>query len=220
MNCEIVIYDQENKISQSDLLLKRDLDIIFFLSDVPRYETTQEWNSIAVPILNQSPTSQLSFIVNERSPFYQIKDLGGKSLGLYDAESVGGSATASYIPSIVHKKPEEFFDRIVYFRDDEDAISAIERKLLDCCVVNKDTLNRRLEQDPILKTRIRVIAETAPYAFPPVICSTKMHPQLVLGIQSILLTMENDPEGKDLLQLLNIDGFTAPKQEWFIKARN
>jgi phosphonate transport system substrate-binding protein len=220
MNCEIAIYDQDSKISENELLLKRDLDVVFFISHVPHPEAIQGWNSIAVPILDQSPTPQFSFIVNENSPFYQLKDLGGKSIGVSEAESVGESATASYLSSIVHKKPEEFFNRIVYFHDDDDAIASIERELLDCGVVNKYNLNRTFKQDPSLKTKIRIIAETDPYALPPVICSKKLHPQIVHGIQNVLLSMENDAEGKNLLQILNIDGFTAPEREWFKKARN
>ena len=62
---------------------------------------------------------------------------------------------------------------------------------------------------PELMASVRVVSEGPDYGFAPFVAQRSVSDPVFHDMQRMLLEMTTDPEGKALLQVLNLDGFVV-----------
>lgn len=62
---------------------------------------------------------------------------------------------------------------------------------------------------PDLTARTRVVQKSAEYGFPPIVARHNISPQALDAMRTVLIRMNRDAAGQDLLKRLNLDGFEA-----------
>lgn len=76
-----------------------------------------------------------------------------------------------------------------------------------------------LEQDPFYRARTRVLWESEPFGAPPVVAPPGLDPDLRARLRAVLLEMDRDREGREVLALLGLDRFVPGDDRLYDSAR-
>ena len=173
------------------------------------------FQALAMPRVRGSHLYQAYLIVNKDSPFQKLDDLRGNSFAFTDPESNTGKLVPTYWLSQAGSKPEDFFGKTIYTYSHDNSIRAVAMSLVDGAAVNGQVWEYYHHSDPVFTANTRIIKRSQPFGNPPVVASAHLSNQMKARIQSLLLKMHLDPEGKKILDELMIDGFIAPKEECY-----
>ena len=69
--------------------------------------------------------------------------------------------------------------------------------------------------EPELTKATRIVRKSDKFGFPPIVSNKMSNSKDVMEMNKVLIQMEQDPDGRDLLKRLNIDGFTIAKPELY-----
>lgn len=64
-----------------------------------------------------------------------------------------------------------------------------------------------------------MIRVSEPFGIPPVVVGPEVRPQIQERLQGLLLGMDEDPEGRALLQVLGYDRWVVPPPDLYASAR-
>jgi phosphonate transport system substrate-binding protein len=103
--------------------------------------------------------------------------------------------------------PEGFFRRTFFTYSHDRAIQAVADGVADGAAIDSLVLTYALENDPSLKDRIRVVHTSEPFGIPPVVVPPNLPPRQKAQILDLLLTMNQDAEGRNVLAELGFDRF-------------
>jgi phosphonate transport system substrate-binding protein len=103
--------------------------------------------------------------------------------------------------------PEEFFARTFFTYSHDEAIRAVASGVADGAAVDSLVYEFAIARDPSLAEKTRVIHRSPDFGIPPVVISPFTRPQVKVDIQALLLAMSNDPNAKDALSSIGVEGF-------------
>ena len=191
----------------SALLISSQLDGAWICS--PPFLTYQaQLELLAVPIWNGKPLYRSYLIADAHRIASSIDDLAGDIHAFSDPDSNSGYvATAS---ELARKglKPRTFFRQIFFTYGHENVVRAVASGLAQSGSVDGYVYEVLQEVEPALTNLTRVVRPSPWYGFPPIAgplaaVGTKKRDQL----HNALVTMHQDPEGKELLKALRLDAF-------------
>jgi phosphonate transport system substrate-binding protein len=165
---------------------------------------------LAVPIWNGKPLYQSYLIADASRSAQSIDDLAGDAHAFSDPDSNSGYlATAAELAG-KGLKPERFFRRIFFAYGHRNVVRAVAAGLAQSGSVDGYVYEVLKEVEPDLTKLTRVVRPSPWFGFPPI-----AGPVALSGsddterLRQALLTMHNDPQGRDLLKLLRLDSFSA-----------
>jgi len=162
---------------------------------------------LAAPQVNGESVYYSVLIVPAHSPARSMADLQGKVFAFTDPMSTSGRIYPTSLVLDLGSTPEQFFSRTFYTYSHDDAIHAVADGVADGAAVDSLVLEFALARDPTLTNRVRVIHRSPAFGIPPVVIRPDTRPQLHAELQDILLTMADDPHGREALARLGYDGF-------------
>lgn len=224
---EFVQQDSYGKITT--LLLRGELDFAW-ICGYPYVQHQAQLELLAVPLYEGKPLYHSYLIVSSRDTktgsFHELKD---KVFAYSDPDSNSGYLYAQYRLKKAKLNPTLFFKKTFYTWQHKNTIEAVAVGLADAGIIDSyiwETMKR--QKDPLI-AKTRIAEKSKKFGFPPIV-STKYTPaHLKRKLQSILLAMSSNIQGKYLLHQLNIDGFTKGNHDLyddilqmhlFIKANN
>ncbi len=193
----------------NELIRTGEVDLAFVCTSSYLVGRSFGMQLIAAPQVDGHITYQAKLIVSADSPARSLEDLRGKVFAFTDPLSFTGRVVPIYWLQQIGETPETFFKRTFFTFSHDDAIYAVARGLADAASVDSLVWDFALRRDPSLADRIRVIRTSEPFGIPPVVTGPHTRPQTIATWQEILLRMDEDPEGKAALQLLDYDRFVA-----------
>ena len=146
-------------------------------------------------------------IVPKNSPVQTVDQLRGKVFAFTDPLSNSGRLSAVYLLYQMDERPETFFQKTIYTYSHDNSLKAVADGLVDGAAVDSLVYNYVLAREPQYAERVRVIRRSPPYGMPPVVMPAGLDPAQKAQLQSILLNMHEDPEGRAILNELMIDRF-------------
>jgi len=149
-------------------------------------------------------------IVPLDSPAQQIQDLKGKTFAFTDPLSNSGRLSPTYLLFQMGESPESFFSKYVFTYSHDNSIKAVAEKLVDGAAVDSLVYDYAIAKSPEYSRKTRIIWKSPPYGSPPVVVHPALDRQLKLQLRDILMGMNEDEEGKAILQDLMIDRFVVP----------
>ncbi|MGC8491346.1 MAG: phosphate/phosphite/phosphonate ABC transporter substrate-binding protein [Syntrophobacteraceae bacterium] len=158
-------------------------------------------------------------IVNKNSPFKGIDDLKGRVFAFSDPDSLTGKLAPAYWLSRMHERPQTFFRKVVYTYSHDNSILAVAKGLVDGAAVDGLVWDYYQRTDPALTSATRIVCKWGPYGIPPLVASRTISPDLKERVQKVLLTMNEDPWGRQILKNLLIDRFIIPEDKWYDSVR-
>lgn len=174
---------------------------------------------LAAPQINGESVYYSELIVPSDSPAQSMADLRGKSFAFTDPMSFSGRVYPTYLVKELGFVPEEFFSNVFFTYSHDRAIESVAAGIADGAAVDSLVLNYLFRQNPELRQRIKIISRSPAFGIPPVVAPPGLPPQQKAQLQEILLTMHEDPVGKEILSALGIDRFVSIKDQAYGGAR-
>lgn len=167
--------------------------------------------------LDGTSTVKSYIIVRKDSGIQNTKDMKGKRIVFVDKATVTG-----YIYGLAFLRQNGINDLDRYFREyyftgsHDSAILSVLDNRADIGVVKSKVYKKMIEKDPVIKNELAIIAESG--AFPDTtLCLRKDLPAETKSmINKILLNMEKDAEGREVLRKLEANKFIDAGKKDFL----
>jgi len=164
---------------------------------------------VATPLYHGSPLYHSVLIINRTNPklVKDIFDLEHSILAYSDPLSNSGYLYPSYLLAKWSEQPDSFFKLLIRTYAHENSIKAVSSGLADAAFVDSYVLGVMRKRDAKVTKRIKVIMQSPPFGFPPIVASNSVSPELITDFRQALLKMPSSASGKKVLKELVLDGF-------------
>ncbi len=217
---EVMIVQRRTYAEVNDLIAKGQVDLGFVCTSA--YVIGHEqfgMELLAAPQIQGETVYYSELIVPATSSARGMADLRGKVFAFTDPMSFSGRAYPTYLLQQLGEKPETFFSRTFFTYSHDKAIYAVADGIADGAAVDSLVLTHALKRDPTLQQRIRVILRSPPFGIPPVVAPPGLSSTEKLRLQELLLTMDQNPQGREVLAELGIDRFVRVDDSLYNSAR-
>lgn len=208
LSLDIVAVDPGNYQKLNHLLETGKVDIAFVCSG-PYVEGHDRFGLalLAAPVVRGATAYYSNLLAAAKSPIYTLADLRGKTFAFTDPHSNSGALVPKAQLARLGFTPERFFESFTYTYAHDRSIHAVADRLVDGAAVDSLVWDYLTVTEPELCRQIRVVRRYGPYAIPPVVVAPQVAPALRGKIQQALLTMHENPKGREILKGMLIDRF-------------
>jgi phosphonate transport system substrate-binding protein len=190
-----------------DLLQQQKVDFAW-ICDYPYVMLKKDVRLLAVAVNGGKPTYRSYLIVPARdTQTHSVNDLQGSVFAYADPYSNTGYLVPRFEIKRNGANPATFFKRTFYTWSHRKAIDAVAAGLAQGASVDSFVWDSLSKVRPDITARTRVAWQSEEYGFPPMVAQRNVPDADFNRMQSILLNMKNDPQGRALLERLNLDGF-------------
>jgi phosphonate transport system substrate-binding protein len=190
-----------------DLLQQQKVDFAW-ICDYPYVMLKKDVRLMSVALNEGKPTYRSYLIVPARdTQTRSVSDLRGGIFAYADPHSNTGYLVPRYEIKRHGADPKTFFKRTFFTWSHRKVIDAVAAGLAQGGSVDSyvwDVLNK-VRPDITAKTRIAWRSED--YGFPPIVAQGGIAHADFSAMQSVLMDMKNNPQGRALLSRLRLDGF-------------
>jgi len=150
-------------------------------------------------------------IAREDSTIRNWDDLSGKRFAFTDPLSASGRIYPLSVLKAKELDPGTYFASTTYTYSHDNSIKAVVQGVVDAASVDSLVYDQWVRQNPDLGVTLRIIDKSDWMPSPPLVVSKRVDPELKESFRQALLTMHEDPKGKEILQSLGIDRFVVPE---------
>lgn len=162
---------------------------------------------LAAPQVNGETIYQSWLIVPADGPAQDMADLRGKTFAFTDPWSNSGRIYPTAMVKALDESVETFFGRTFFTYSHDDAIRAVANGVADGAAVDSLVYQYAVTREPALGESTRIIHRSPAFGIPPVVTSPHLRPRVKAELETILLAMADDSDGRAALDLLDIDRF-------------
>lgn len=171
---------------------------------------------LGVPVWRGKPLYQSYLIVDRDRPAEDVLDLRGDMHAYSDPDSNSGYLVTQALLVEKGQVSRAFFRKAFFTYSHRDVVRAVSVGLAQSGSVDGYVWEVMSEIEPELTSRTRVVRKSEWLGFPPVACAkTSRDTELANAIERALLTMAEDPVGREALHMLRLDGFAAGEAALF-----
>jgi phosphonate transport system substrate-binding protein len=204
----------------TELLLLNQLDIAW-VCGFPYIRHLNRSQLLAMPLYRGEPLYQSYLIVPAADEATRdIRDLEGAVFAYSDPDSNSGYLVPRVQLHKAKKDPSDFFGKTFYTWNHRDVVVAVADGIAQGGAVDGYVWETLAMTRPGLTERTRVVWKSEWYGFPPFVARAFLPEKDFLRFQRVLLEMSDDPEGRSLLEVLNLDGFVPGNDRLFDGIRN
>jgi phosphonate transport system substrate-binding protein len=138
-----------------------------------------------------------------------IADLRGKIFGYSDPQSNSGHNVPVGEILRLGDNPAKFFSKTIYTYSHRKLVEGVASGLLNGARVDGYIYDEMKRFFPDMIAQTRLVQQSPDYGFPPIVARHNLPQSDFLALQSTLLNMHNDEEGRVLLALMGLDRFIA-----------
>ncbi len=174
------------------------------------------WASlVAIPQINGSLVYYSDVICKSGAPYKSIADFKGQRYAFADPLSNSGCIVPTYLLSQMETTPTRFFSKRIFTYSHAESVKAVREGFVEGASVDSYIYERLVQNDPALGQEVKVIQQTGPYGFTPIVAVTGVDPELVKEIQQALCTMHETPEGRAILQEFKFERFRPGEESLY-----
>ncbi len=200
----------------SELIRNGRIDLAFICSGP--YATGKKkygFELLATPEVQGSHFYHSYLIVNKESRFNGLDDLRGKVFAFTDPDSLTGKMVPTFWLNQMNERPESFFHKVIYTYSHDNSILAVSKGLVDGAAVDGLVYEYYQHRNPTLTSATRIVRISEPFGIPPLVASSAVSSDLKERVRGIILSMHEDPDGRQILENLSVDRFIEPEEEWY-----
>jgi phosphonate transport system substrate-binding protein len=175
--------------------------------------------ALVVPQINGETTYQSVVLVSASIRAATILDLRGKRFASADIISTTGWLFPAMLLMDAHEDPSRFFGKLMITGSHDRSLEAVVNGYVDAAAVHGIVYEQMVSENPSILKKVRVLIKSPPFGIPPVVVHPKMNPALKEEVQSVLLKMNEDEVGKQILSRLHIEKFVVPEKNLFAPLR-
>ena len=217
----IEIVQRETYAEINDLVESLDVDLAFVCSLA--YVVGDDdfgMELLAVPEVNGETTYHSYIIVPAASDVRSLEGLRGKTFAFTDPLSNSGRLAPTYRLHQIGETPEAFFERTLFTYSHDRSIRAVADGLVDGAAVDSLVYDFIVAGEPGIAARTRIIEISEPFGIPPVIVHPDLDPEIKSRLRMLFLELDEDAEGRQILQDLMIDRFVVGVDAAYDSIRN
>lgn len=202
-----------------DLLLGDGVEVAW-LCGHPLVLYEQRLSVVATPRYQGAPLYRSHLIVPATdTSTQQVTDLRGRVFAYSDPLSNSGYLVPRAEIAAIGANASTFFRRSFFTFSHRKVVDAVRAGLADGGAVDGYVWDTMAAQQPTSVAGLRVAWRSAPHGFPPVVARRDWPASELRQFAHTLGDMAHWPEGRAVLQRLNIDGFEAPRTGQFDSIR-
>lgn len=190
-----------------DLLLQQKLDFAW-LCDFPYVMMINDLELVAVALDKGQPTYRAYLIVPARDRHTRsILDLNNVVFAYADPFSNTGYLAPRFEIKQQGRDPETFFKRTFFTWSHRKTIQAVASGLAQGAFVDSYIWDTLAKMHPEITEKTRIVWTSEDYGFPPIVANRNVTAPEFEAMQEILLNMQDDEQGRALLDRFHINGF-------------
>jgi phosphonate transport system substrate-binding protein len=192
-----------------DLIQLEKLDFAW-ICDYPFIHLKDQVRLLAVPLNQGRPFYRSYLIVSaDDKARNSMRDLRNSVFAYADPYSNTGYLAPRYQVRQIGENPTAFFKKTFFTWSHRKAIEAVASGLAQGAAVDSYVWDTLARMRPDITSKTRIIDRSPEYGFPPFVAQRGVNGEDYRTVQAVLLGMQNDPQGKLLLDRLNLDGFVT-----------
>jgi phosphonate transport system substrate-binding protein len=173
---------------------------------------------LAVPVMN-GKTCYRSYIVTRLdSPARSLTDLQNLVFAFTDPLSLTGYIYPTARINQMGRTTRDFFKKTFFTESHDKSIEAVATGVADGAAVDSLIFDALRKQGDVFTGRLKIIEISGEFGMPPVVVPPKVSAELKRKLLKVLLSMDKDPAGKNVLNSLGMDGFALPEPELYRSA--
>jgi len=197
------------------MLLSGQLDAAW-VCDGPYVQHESQLALLAVPLYHHEPRYQAYVIVNESNRASEFDDIRGTVHAFSDPDSNSGFLVTRYLLALRRTTPAEFFQSFFFTYGHRNVVRAVAAGLAQSGSVDGYVWDVMREREPELINKTRVVYRSERLGFPPIVgLQATRDLSLADGISRAFIDMPAVPLGRDILAILQLDGFTRAGPELY-----
>lgn len=206
----------ENYAETNKLIEEGKIDVALVCSQAFVMGREKEsMKGIVMPKVDGKPLYRSYIIVRKDSGINKLEDLQGKRFAYTDPDSYSGRLTV--ISSLIDKgaDPEQFFSKTFYTYSHDYSVLAVAQGVVDGATVDSIVCDQMMKSDEKEIANLKVIDYGEWVGTPPIVVSNYLSDDIVSKVTTVLLTMDKDPKGKEILDQLGIEQFISLDQNTY-----
>lgn len=166
--------------------------------------------------LDGSTTVRSYIIARKDSGIRSVRDMKGKRIVFVDRATVTG-----YLAAVAYFRQHGIHDIDTYFGENyftgsnDSAIYSVLDNRADIGVVKSKVYKRVTEKDPVIMNELVILAESGPFPDTTLCLRKDLSADLKENIKKILLQMDQDSGGRDVLRKMGISKFVGADKKDF-----
>lgn len=198
-----------------DLLREGKLDFAW-LCGYPYIRNKSFMRLVAVPLYQGEPLYRAYIIVPASDKKSRsINDLRGKVFAFSDPDSNSGHLYPEYLLAKQKQQPADFFAKTFYTWGHKKVVEAVASNLVQGGAVDGYVWDTLKYLHPELTNKTRIIQESPHFGHPPFVAGRSATTKMITDMQEALFHMTHDPQGSQMLDNLNLDGFVYGQPSLF-----
>lgn len=175
--------------------------------------------ALVVPEVQKSTFYYSLLIVPQDSGVTSLSGLRGGTFAYTDPLSNSGRLAPLYQLALKGENPETFFRRYVFTYAHDNSIRLVAQGAVDGAAVDSLVYDYLSVTDPQLIAKVRVVEKWGPFGNSPIVVNPRLDPDLKARLQSVLLDMDADARGREILSKMMIDRFVVPNDSIYDSVR-
>jgi phosphonate transport system substrate-binding protein len=197
------------------LLVTRQVDAAW-ICGYPFVAFRDELALVAVPVWKGQPLYQSYLIGRMDLKADFLADLAGTVHAFSDPDSNSGYLVTSAALAEMGRSPSRFFRQFFYTYGHRNVVRAVSSGLAASGSVDGYVYEVLREAEPELVARTRIIRKSELLGFPPIACAAADATSAAISrLREALVNMPGDIDGRRVLGMLRLDGFSVEKPELF-----
>jgi len=175
---------------------------------------------LAAPEVKGEATYYSYLVVRADSPYGSLSDLRGRTFAFSDPLSNSGRLAPVYQLALAGETPESFFSRSIFTYAHDNSIKAVAETLVDGAAVDSLVYDYWAKTGSEYTSKTKVIEKWGPFGINPVVVRPGLDPALKQRLREVLLGMDTDAAGREILSALLIDRFVVPDDSIYDSVRD
>lgn len=175
--------------------------------------------ALVAPVLAGRPEHRSYILVRRYSSLTQFSHLKGHAFAYTDPLSTSGRLYPESLVVDLNESVDRFFEHTIFTAGHDSSIQALEQGVVDGAAVDSMVYDMMVRRDPDLQRRLRILEASEPAGSPPLVVNPDLPSELKRQLLEVLLGMNEDPEGRQVLEGLGIDEMVAAEDRWYDPVR-
>ncbi len=173
---------------------------------------------LAVPVVKGKTAYRSYIITGKNNPATTLEDLQGQVFAFTDPLSLSGRIYPVATLNSLGHTTNKFFKKTFYTESHDKSIEAVATGIADGAAVDSLIFDSLYALPDSFAGKVRIIHKSRWFGMPPVVVTPTLDKETKRALLKILLGMANDPQGKIVLQHLEMDGFAIAPPELYRSA--
>ena len=170
---------------------------------------------ISIPLFNNKPLYSSLIISHKEDPRKSLAEFKDKVFAYSDPRSNSGFVAPTYHLWSQGIDIKNHFRLLLHAGNHERSIEAMAHGLADVAAIDEYVWVDYIKQHPDTARSLHEIERLGPFPFTPIVAGRLVDKKIINNLQTILINLDKNKQGKLLLEAFGFDGFVIKEPEFY-----